>query len=143
MSKIEIFTDGGARGNPGPAAVGFVVKKDGRVIHRHGETIGRATNNVAEYTAVLKAMQWLKINNSIIQSVNNSIIFYLDSKLVVEQLSGRYKIKNPNLKALWCQIKILESNLKVKIIYQNIQRSLNTMADSLVNEALDSHITLL
>ena len=146
MTKIEVYTDGGARGNPGPAAIGFIIKKEGLIIYRHAEVIGHATNNTAEYTAVLKALTWLE-NNPQLPITNPpagrtdsqfTITFYLDSLLVVQQLSGRFKIKNQNLKQLAWQIKRIESELKIKVVYQNIPRVLNKIADNLVNTALNA-----
>lgn len=134
--NLEIYTDGGARGNPGPAAIGFVIKKDGRVIYKHGEKIGEATNNVAEYTAVLKAFQYL-LKTGLASEVK-LITFYLDSQLVVAQLSGRYRIKNQKLKILINQIKTLSQKFNCKLNYQQIPRSLNSEADNLVNQALGS-----
>jgi len=140
-SLIEIFTDGGARGNPGPAATGFVVKKNGAVVHQHGEFIGEATNNVAEYTAVLKALNWLKNDaKSLITNHRLPITLYLDSKLVVEQLSGRWRIKKNRLQTLAWQIKKTAGELPAKISYQYIPRAQNRLADALVNASLDEYI---
>jgi len=136
MSKnLFVFTDGGARGNPGPAAIGFVVKDShGKVLVKLGKFIGRATNNVAEYQAVIEALKWIKAN---IQYSIFNIQFFLDSKLVVNQLNGRYKIKNIKLKGLIIKIKELEKKIKTQIFYYFIPRSKNHHADFLVNQVLD------
>src|SRR3990167_6119799 len=100
---IEAFCDGGARGNPGPAAWGFVVRKDGKIVKQNYGYIGIATNNFAEYTALVKMLAWLAKN---FRGVPARV--YLDSKLVVSQLNGEYKVKNANLKKLVGEVKELE-----------------------------------
>jgi probable phosphoglycerate mutase len=138
-NRLVIHTDGGSRGNPGPAATGVVIYGDKQaIIHAFGKHIGIATNNVAEYTAVLHALEWL------IQSGLNpeSILFNLDSKLVVEQLSGRWKIKDPNLAILANQIKDLTSNFHFPTSYSYVPRSQNAAADAQVNLALDAAILI-
>lgn len=136
MSVIKIFTDGGARGNPGPAAIGFVVYCHEKLIFQGNAFIGRATNNVAEYTAVLQALEWLDKNINSLKPLEK-IFFMLDSLLVVQQLKGKFKIKNPGLLNLAIKIKALEKKLAVEIVYINIPREQNVQADKLVNLALD------
>ncbi|MBI2334997.1 ribonuclease HI family protein [Candidatus Daviesbacteria bacterium] len=131
--KLIIYTDGASRGNPGPASYGFTVSDEkGNLIYEEGRYIGVATNNVAEYTAVLEVFKYLK--KKFPQRLE--IEFFADSRLVVEQLSGRFKIKNPNLKILFEQIKILEMETG-EVFYRHIPRSRNFKADKLANEALD------
>jgi len=137
MNKIKIYCDGGARGNPGPAGIGFVVKKNNEILKKYSLFIGKATNNVAEYTAVLKAMEWLASNETIKQ-FNNEIIFYLDSLLVVKQLGGYYKIKNLALQKLATKVKKIESKLNLKVQYIHIPREKNLQADRLANLAMDN-----
>ena len=135
---LSIFCDGGARGNPGPAAIGFVIKDQPRhLLHQHHQYIGQATNNIAEYQAVVSALQWLNKNKSQLQITNCQ--FFLDSALVVNQLNGKFKIKSANLRQLVLKVKILEQELKVPTYYHSIPRSQNSQADALVNQALDSH----
>ncbi len=138
MGKIIIHTDGGARGNPGPAALGVVIKTEqGELIASISRTIGETTNNVAEYQAVVAALEWLK-SNSASQSVSYSVIqFFLDSKLVVNQLNGYFKVKDGNLRNLLLQIRVLEAEVGGKIYYSLIPREKNTEADFFVNKALD------
>lgn len=132
--KITVFADGGARGNPGPAAYGFAVfDKNESIIHEEGEKIGEATNNIAEYTAVLKALSW--INNNL-QEVEK-IEFYLDSELITKQLNGDYKVKNKALKEKFEKIVNLKKNQK-NVTFTHILREKNTIADALVNKALDA-----
>lgn len=128
---LSVFTDGGARGNPGPAATGVVIKDEqGKVVHQFGQTIGEATNNVAEYRAVIDALEWI-----LTQAPPDKINFYLDSALVVHQLRGEWKIKEAHLKQLAAAVHRLETNLA--ITYAAIPREKNFQADALVNQALD------
>ena len=136
-NNLSIYCDGGARGNPGPAAIAFVVWQDGKIIHRFSRKIGKTTNNVAEYQAVIAALEW-RSQQSAISSQQLTISFYLDSLLIVNQLNGIFKIKNSFLKKLTVKIKNLEKELKVKIDYHHITRSKNKIADALVNQALNS-----
>lgn len=129
--KLVIFTDGASRGNPGPASYGFVIKEGNKTIYQEGKYIGVATNNVAEYTAVLQALKYIKKPEG-----EKEISIFCDSKLVAEQLLGRFKIKAKHLKPIFEQIKILELELG-GISYQHIPRSQNSEADKLANLALD------
>lgn len=135
---INVFCDGGARGNPGPAAVGvYITDEKGKNITRIAKKIGVATNNVAEYKAVMEALIWLVENKNKI-GVDNRVNFYLDSQLVVLQLNGIYKIKNPILRELVFSVREKENELPFKIQYFHIPREKNKNADSLVNSALDN-----
>jgi len=131
--KIKMFTDGGARGNPGPGAVGvLILDEKEEVILEHGETIGEATNNVAEYRALLKGLECAKELNA------TDIESFLDSELVVKQLNGQYKIKNYNLQKLFDQVKKRERDFS-SVSYGHRRREDDGMrrADQLVNFALD------
>lgn len=135
--SLVVHTDGGSRGNPGPAATGVVVYDgDGRQVHAFGNYIGVATNNVAEYTAVLHALNYL--TTLLPHYPTTPLIFKLDSKLVVEQLSGRWKIKDPNLASLAAQIRSLITNHFPLTTFSHIPRSQNAAADTQVNLALDA-----
>lgn len=125
---LIIHTDGGARGNPGPAAIGVVIEENGKEIIAFGKTIGDTTNNVAEYTAVIEALKKAK---------NADIHFFLDSTLVVNQLNGMFKIKDAKLRELFLQVKMLESERGSTITYSYVPREQNVRADFLVNRALD------
>lgn len=131
---IEVFCDGGARGNPGPAAYGFVVKLGAQIVKREGKTIGIATNNVAEYTAVIAALKWL-----IQDYQGEDLNFFLDSQLAVSQLSGLYKIKNAAIRNLVFEIRTLEAQFG-QIKYNYVPREKNMEADHLVNAALDGKL---
>ncbi|MCX6791593.1 MAG: ribonuclease HI family protein [Candidatus Gottesmanbacteria bacterium] len=143
--KFIVHTDGGARGNPGPAAIGVVIEEvdasKTQVLARFGKRIGNATNNVAEYTAVIAAL------NAVIaalsagkQEVGESpdIEFFLDSTLVVNQLNGLFKIKDPTLRQLNTAIRILEQEVGGVTHYTAVPREQNRRADFLVNQALDT-----
>ncbi|MCG2691940.1 ribonuclease HI family protein [Microgenomates group bacterium] len=131
---LNIFTDGGSRGNPGPAAVGIVIKDAANKIqHSFGQTIGTATNNIAEYQAVIIALQWLLQQPTKPRTVN----FFLDSALVVNQLNGLWKLKDSNLRQKVILIRQLEASLNADISYTAISRSQNSAADLQVNLALD------
>lgn len=153
MKKLFVYTDGGARGNPGKAAIGVVVKTEsGQIIGRIARSIGEATNNVAEYMAVVKALEWLKENQPIYSQATEklsskatesetSIQFFLDSTLVVNQLNGYFKVKDGKLRELLLQVRILEQEVGGNISYTVIPREKNWEADRLVNEALDGRIS--
>jgi ribonuclease HI len=135
--NYTVYCDGGARGNPGPAAYGFVIYDEKELkIHEEGRTIGNTTNNAAEYSAVLEALKYLQ-QRSIVNGQLSTVNFYLDSKLVVEQLSGRWKIKNENLRNFYFAIKNLEQKIGAKFNYSSVPREQNKEADRLVNIALD------
>ena len=132
--KLSIFCDGGAIGNPGPAAVGVVIKDEkGKILTQFGKAIGHATNNTAEYMGVVKALERLKfeIRNSKFEI--ERIDFYLDSMLVVNQLNGIFKIKNPKLREMVLKIRNLEQEVGGKIFYHFIPREKN-LAHLLVDE---------
>lgn len=130
---MQINCDGGSRGNPGHAAYGFVVKKDGKIVKEGYGYIGIATNNFAEYTALVEALKWLAVN-----APGENLEFNLDSQLVVSQLTGLYKVKNAIIKDLVSKVKELEAKF-TSISYKHIPREQNRQADALVNMALDAH----
>lgn len=135
MSNIlEIYTDGGARGNPGPAGIGVVFKEKGEVVAEFKEYIGHTTNNQAEYRAVVLALKYLG------DFPHDAVNFYLDSQLVVCQVNGQYKVKNADLKPLHQKIKDLLFFENVKFYY--IPREKNQEADRLVNEAIDEYLAI-
>jgi len=135
---LKIYTDGGSKGNPGPAAIGVVFylfstgAHKGEEIFTYREDIGIATNNVAEYTAIIRAMEKVKKQMTKLREVE-SIEFYSDSSLVVNQLKGLFKIKNENIGNLILKVKNLERELAIPISYFQIPREQNTRADGLVN----------
>lgn len=127
--KCTIYTDGGARGNPGPAGIGVVLKYDNKHL-TFKKYIGEATNNQAEYQAVIFGLQKAKELGA------QEVDVFLDSELVQQQLSQKYKIKNPDLGPLFVKVWNLAIGFK-KVKYVHIRRSDNKLADKLVNEAID------
>ncbi len=141
MNVILIRTDGGSRGNPGPAASGYVIEKDENVIASEGYPLGDTTNNVAEYTAVLRAFTWLASHRESIGDISG-IDLRMDSLLVCQQLNGVYKITKPHLQEIYAQIQALMKQFQVPITIKHVYREENTKADWLVNLALDSKMTV-
>lgn len=136
--RLRVFTDGGARGNPGPAGIGFIIRNSsGKVIHQQGKYIGRATNNVAEYRAVIEALKWIKKDY---RSPLSGILFFLDSKLIVNQLNGLFKVKEIKMRNLIIKVRQLEREVGGNVSYQLIPREKNTVADSLVNQVIDREL---
>jgi ribonuclease H / adenosylcobalamin/alpha-ribazole phosphatase len=128
----KLSTDGGARGNPGPAAYGYVLETDdGTVLAAHGETIGVATNNVAEYRALVAGLEKaLELGVDEVEVVS-------DSELLVKQMRGEYKVKNDALRELSEEAAQLARQLR-SVRYTAVRREHNELADQLVNEALDA-----
>lgn len=136
-TKLIIYGDGGSRGNPGEAAYGFAVFLENEtLIYSEGKRLGVNTNNVAEYSAVINALRWVVKNHQGVEQ----IIFRLDSLLVASQMAGKFKIKHPNMRELFITAKGLEAQLPAQIIYYQIPREQNKVADKLVNDALDFKI---
>ena len=140
LMTLIVYTDGGSRGNPGPAAAAFIIAdSSGRPIKQSGVYLGVTTNNQAEYQAVLQALTWISQNQ--ITYSSEKIDFYLDSELVARQLSGQYKIKSKELILLALRVKNIQnllSSQNIQIAFYSIPRELNKSADRLVNQALDS-----
>jgi ribonuclease H / adenosylcobalamin/alpha-ribazole phosphatase len=130
--KARLSTDGGARGNPGPAAYGYVLEtEDGHVLDARGEAIGTATNNVAEYSGLVAGMQKAAdLGVTELEVVS-------DSELLVKQMRGDYRVKNAALRTLWEEASDLERRF-ASVRYTAVRRAHNELADRLVNEALDA-----
>jgi ribonuclease H / adenosylcobalamin/alpha-ribazole phosphatase len=130
--KARLSTDGGARGNPGPAAYGYVLEaQDGSVLAAHGEAIGTATNNVAEYRALIAGLE------KAVELGVDELEVISDSELVVKQMRGEYKVKNEALRELSLDAAALARRLR-SVTYKAVRREHNELADRLVNEALDA-----
>jgi ribonuclease HI len=130
--RAKLFTDGGSRGNPGPAAYAFVLEaEDGTVLDARGETIGVATNNVAEYSALVAGLaRAVEVGVDELEVVS-------DSELLVKQMRGEYRVKNRALQDLFLEASETARKLQ-RVTYTAVRREHNELADSLVNEALDA-----
>jgi probable phosphoglycerate mutase len=130
--KARLFTDGGARGNPGPAAYGFVLEaEDGTVLAAEGQAIGVATNNVAEYSGLVAGLRKaIELHVPDVEVVS-------DSELMVKQMRGEYRVKNDALRGLFLEAGTLAREL-ASVEYRHVKRAHNELADRLVNEALDA-----
>lgn len=132
MTKLITHTDGGARGNPGPAAAGIVVQDEaGTVLAAYGEYLGHQTNNFAEYSALLSALKKAKELGA------TEVDCVLDSELVVKQMRGEYKVKEPTLQKLFIQVYNAAAQFK-KVTYRHTLRAGNKAADAEVNKILDA-----
>ena len=130
--KATLFTDGGARGNPGPAAYGYVLEADdGTLLAAHGERIGVATNNVAEYRALIAGLE------KALELGVDEVGVVSDSELLVKQMTGEYRVKNEALKKLNDQAERVARRIG-EVSYTAVRREHNELADRLVNEALDA-----
>jgi probable phosphoglycerate mutase len=130
--RARLFTDGGARGNPGPAAYGYVLEaEDGTLLAAHGEAIGVATNNVAEYSALIAGLE------KAIELRVPEVEVVSDSELMVKQMRGEYRVKNQALQELARRAASLARSLG-SVTYTAVRREHNELADRLVNEALDA-----
>jgi len=132
MPKLTVNVDGGARGNPGPAAIGVVVRdEDGTVVEAVGETIGHTTNNVAEYKALLRGIELAAAHGA------TEVHLIGDSQLIVRQVEGRYKVKDEKMKPLHAEAKKALAGFERWSI-EDVRRAQNADADKLVNQALDN-----
>ncbi|MFH1780710.1 MAG: ribonuclease HI family protein [Candidatus Nealsonbacteria bacterium] len=140
MKKIIICTDGGSRGNPGPAAFGVVIcDETGRVLKEYGETIGIRTNNEAEYEAVVFALKKVKALYGKDVLKNSEIEVRSDSELLVKQINGEYKILEPKIQELFLKVWNLKTEFD-HLKFVAVPREKNQEADKLVNQVLDSQI---
>ncbi len=138
MHKLIIHTDGGARGNPGQAAIGYLILDEDegtKELASAGKTIGVATNNEAEYKAVIAALQYLVDNQNLV--VGKELELKMDSLLIASQLEKKYKIKEPRLRELAAACWRLFDQVGVKYHIVHVPRAQNAAADALVNQAMD------
>jgi ribonuclease HI len=130
--RVKVNCDGGSRGNPGPSALGVVIAtQDGQIIEEIGEYLGDQTNNYAEYSAVVAALE--KLRDMDIYEAD----FYLDSELIVKQLNGEYRVRNENIKPLNTRVNDLADGMN--LTFTHVYRKDNKLADAIVNEVLDSN----
>lgn len=135
MSSAVLRTDGGSRGNPGPAGAGFVIERDGEIICRGGRFLGSQTNNVAEYEALI----WGLENVSTLGFAEVTV--YADSELLVKQINGQYRVKNAGLKPLFVRaLQVLRSFTSTRVVH--VRREQNVDADVMANEAMDAQATV-
>lgn len=130
--KLIIYTDGGARGNPGPAGIGvFITDEAGKMLEEHAVFLGHATNNQAEYKAVVLALERALALGA------EAVEIRADSELLIKQANGEYKVKHPNIAPLYLQMKNFETALGNRVRYRHVRRERNKDADRLANEAMD------
>jgi ribonuclease HI len=130
--KLTAHTDGASKGNPGPAAIGYTIEKDGVILEDYHEYIGEATNNIAEYRALLAVMKRLKTLGA------KTVTIFSDSELLVQQITGIYRVKNRGLKPLHAEVMNLSRKFDAFTII-HIPRCQNAHADRLANQALKDH----
>ena len=132
MTDIVAYIDGGARGNPGPAGYGVRVEQaDGALVEEFSESIGVATNNVAEYRALIAALEWARAHGC------GRVHIRSDSQLLVEQMRGRYKVKNAGLQPLHAKARLIAHEIG-RVTFEHVGRALNAHADRLANAAMDA-----
>jgi ribonuclease HI len=131
---LVVYIDGGARGNPGPAGYGVRVERpDGAVVEEFAESIGVATNNVAEYRGLIAALEWARAHG------HRALHVRSDSLLLVQQMLGRFRVKNPGLQPLHAKARLLVHEIG-RVTFEHVRRESNTHADRLANEAMDSEL---
>lgn len=134
--SIAIYTDGGARGNPGPAASAFIAVAEwegkGRIIRKYGEYIGKATNNQAEYRALIMALEWASSRGF------RELDVHSDSELMVKQLRGEYRVRSPGLRKLHSRAMELLRGVKWRAFHHTRENDLISACDMMVNRVLDS-----
>lgn len=135
MSVLRVFVDGGSKGNPGPASIGGIFYLENKELTRFHQRIGQATNNEAEYQALIFALKEIKKNKNIWLRDNSikKIEFYSDSALLVNQINGFFKVKNNKIRQYFINIRSLEQEINLPITYNLIPREENKVADKLVN----------
>lgn len=132
---VTVFTDGGSRGNPGPAGIGVVISRDDELVEEHGAFLGEKTNNQAEYAALMSGLERAA------KYTDDEVTVTMDSELVVRQMLGQYKVKSPELQKLHHQAKALEKHFK-QVTYTHTLREGNKRADALANLAMDRRETV-
>lgn len=137
LKKIIVFTDGASRGNPGPGSLGVIIcGNKGKEIKKYSESLGKVTNNEAEYKAVIFALKKIKHLFGKEKAKEMEVFLNSDSELLVSQLNGRYKIKNSNIKPLFLEVWNLKIDFK-EVLFNLVPREENREADKMANEALD------
>ena len=133
---INVYTDGGSRGNPGHSGYGLVIYDDNqKILYQESKYLGIKTNNEAEYSGLLGALIWLSNNQNSFDL--SQINFFADSQLMIRQMQGIYKVKADNLKPFYKQAKDILKNISTPIVFKDVRRELNKLADELANQAMD------
>lgn len=134
IMTLIIYTDGGSLNNPGEAAIAYAIYLDKKLVLKYSKRIGVASNNVAEYTALLEALQ--EVTKLIFKHSVTEITIYSDSQLMVNQINGLYKVKNTPLHELLMKIRLLERDIAIPIKYTHVVREKNTVTDAMVKREL-------
>ena len=133
---INVYTDGGSRGNPGISGYGLVIYDDqNKTLYQEGKFLGIKTNNEAEYSGIIAALEWIKNHKNSYQI--SQVNFFADSQLMIRQLQGIYKVKAPTLLPLFAQVQQLLIQINLPVKYTDIRREFNKLADELANQAMD------
>src|SRR5438132_1491781 len=129
---LTIHTDGASRGNPGPAAYAYVITRDGQLVVEEAGCLGELTNNQAEYTALVRALE-----HALELGPDDRVVVHSDSELMVKQINGEYRVKNEELRPLYEEVIQLRRQFKQPVAFRHVRREQNKRADELCNEALD------
>ena len=134
--KINVYTDGGSRGNPGISGYGLVIYDDHQnILFQEAKFLGIKTNNEAEYAGLIGALNWINQNQT--QYSFSQINFFSDSQLMIRQLQGLYKVKAPNLVPIFRHAQDLIGSIKTPFVFKDVRRDFNQLADELANQAMD------
>ena len=134
--EINIYTDGGSRGNPGVSGYGLVIYDDQKnILYQEGKYLGIKTNNEAEYSGMIAALTWIKKNQDLYKI--SQLNFFADSQLMIRQFQGLYKVKAPTLLPLYAQAQQLLSQINLPAKFTDVRREFNKLADELANQAMD------
>lgn len=137
MHKVIVYTDGGARGNPGPAGIGVVIEDaEGNILHESSAYIGETTNNIAEYEALIRALEDLQMFGEKLKDM--AVEVRMDSELIVRQMNGIYRVKEPSLKERFAKVANLKMGRVPNLTFVHVRREKNKRADELVNAAIDA-----
>ena len=129
---LTIYTDGASRGNPGEAAFAYVIRREGQAAIEKAECLGQMTNNQAEYTALIRALE-----HALELGPQHRVIVHSDSELMVKQMNGEYRVKNEELRGLYEQARSLRQRFEGLVTIRHVRREQNKRADQLCNDALD------
>lgn len=133
--KLSAYSDGGSRGNPGPSGYGLVIYNESKnIVYQHSSYLGIKTNNEAEYAGLLAVLTWVQDHSPQVDLLR----YYSDSELLIRQLNGQYRVKSPHLKPLFAQVLAILATFPFPFSCHHIPRELNSLSDSLANQAMDT-----